>query len=150
MSSRSDIFLVDQEFNCGEQFMMYMKARISFDQDSADKILKETNPRKQKALGRQVKNFRANLWTINNRDIMYIGLLAKYEQNLAIKHDLLSMAGKIIAEASPHDSVWGIGLAEDHPDATDPNKWKGENRLGQVLMKVLSNLILQEEIKLLK
>lgn len=34
------------------------------------------------------------------------------------------------------DTLRGIGLAADHPDVENPNKWKGLNLLGFVLMEV--------------
>jgi len=54
------------------------------------------------------------------------------------KPDLLKLLYKykdlILVEASPYDPKWGIGLAEDHPDALDPTKWKGLNWLGEAIM----------------
>ena len=56
-------FTVDGiEFNCGEQYMMYQKAVVFLDMETAEKILKEPVPRKQKQLGRAVKNFNPKTW----------------------------------------------------------------------------------------
>ncbi|WP_370469003.1 NADAR domain-containing protein [Amycolatopsis sp. YIM 10] len=43
-------------------------------------------------------------------------------------------------EASPHDDVWGIGLAHDHPDAAEPGCWPGLNLLGFALGEVRARL----------
>lgn len=52
---------------------------------------------------------------------------------------LMATGEKIIAEASPRDAVWGIGMAEDHPNVTDQSVW-GQNLLGKALMKVRAAL----------
>ena len=38
-----------------------------------------------------------------------------------------------IAEASPHDKVWGIGLIASDPRTASPTSWCGLNLLGQAL-----------------
>jgi ribA/ribD-fused uncharacterized protein len=48
---------------------------------------------------------------------------------------------RILVEASPVDKIWGIGLAADHPDAANPERWPGLNLLGIALMQVRSILI---------
>ena len=46
----------------------------------------------------------------------------------------------MLAECSPYDKKWGIGIDIKDPDRTDVSKWKGENILGRVLMKVREEL----------
>ena len=46
-----------------------------------------------------------------------------FSQNPTMKHHLLSTASTILAEASPFDPVWGIGLQEDDPEARNPRRW---------------------------
>ncbi|WP_374729478.1 NADAR domain-containing protein [Caballeronia calidae] len=53
---------------------------------------------------------------------------------------LLATAPTELVEASPHDVIWGAGLGEHHPDITDKSKWRGQNLLGQALMKVRDTL----------
>ena len=60
----------------------------------------------------------------------------KFSQNEKLKQFLLNTKDKILAEASPHDKIWGIGMAEDDKEILNPEKWKGENLLGKALMKV--------------
>lgn len=47
---------------------------------------------------------------------------------------------KILAEASPYDSVWGIGLTADDPRALVQRSWQGLNKLGDALMDVRRQL----------
>ena len=54
---------------------------------------------------------------------------------------LLATGDAIIGEANPRDKYWGIGTSADTADAKNPAKWKGQNQLGKILMK------LREEFK---
>ena len=38
-----------------------------------------------------------------------------------------------LAEASPHDNMWGIGLSACDPRASSPDSWCGQTLLGQAL-----------------
>lgn len=123
------------KFNCSEQYMMYAKAVIFGDEEIAEKVLKEKDPKKQKALGRKVKNFDPGQWMAVCQDVMVPALVSKFEQDPYALEVLLSTGDATIVEASPLDKIWGIGLASDDPRAMDPSKWKGQNLLGIVLMK---------------
>jgi ribA/ribD-fused uncharacterized protein len=124
------------KYNCSEQYMMHMKALVFEDSEVANEILKEKDPRKQKAWGREVRSFEQATWEAVCQEIMVDGLLSKFRQNPYCLKALLNTGDKIIAEASPYDKVWGIGMTEDNPLATQPDKWLGKNLLGIVLMRV--------------
>ena len=49
-------------------------------------------------------------------------------------------------EASPTDRIWGIGLSKDDPRASDRNKWRGTNWLGEILTEVREE-ILKSDLK---
>ena len=123
----------DVEFNCAEQYMMYHKAVLFNDMETAQEILKKSNPRDQKALGRQVKNFNKEKWDQYAKKIVYKGNYLKFSQNPELLNTLLETVGTTLVEASPHDTIWGIGLAEDAPEASKRAKWRGTNWLGEVL-----------------
>jgi ribA/ribD-fused uncharacterized protein len=123
-------------FNCAEQYMMYRKAVLFGDTDSAAQILKSKNPREQKDQGRKVKCFDVDVWNINVKDIVYSGNKAKFSQNEPLLNFLLQTENALIVEASPLDTIWGIGLAEDDPDRFDKNKWRGTNWLGEILTEL--------------
>lgn len=130
-------------FNCSEQYMMYQKAVLFNDTITAKRILNASHPYDQKKLGREVRDYVEEIWAEERVQIMVEGLLCKFSQNEEAKKELLSTGNKIIAESSPIDPIWGIGLSTDNPDAWDTSKWKGRNLLGIVLMKVRD--ILREE-----
>ena len=120
--------------------MMYQKALLFGDTESAQKLLLATNPGEAKAIGRKVKGFDQATWEKHRFDIVVAGNLAKFSALPDLKSYLLQTAPCVLVEASPVDSIWGIGLAEDHPDCPNPNNWKGENLLGFALMEVRDQL----------
>lgn len=131
------------EFTCVEQYMMFMKAKLFEDHETADEIMSITNPRTIKRLGRSVRNFNPKVWDDNKYSIVFEGCLAKFSQNEGLKKRLLATEGTIV-EASPYDVIWGIGLREDDPHALDPSKWRGENLLGEILTDVRTLLFIEE------
>lgn len=122
----------NMEFNCGEQYMMYMKAMTFKDLDSADEIMETPSPAKQKKLGRQVKNYNNETWAKVRYDIVKEGLREKFNQNQELKDYLLKYKDYIIVEASPYDRIWGIGYGEGNA-MKNMDDW-GENLLGKIIM----------------
>ena len=77
-------------------------------------------------------------------DVVVKGNIAKFSQNEKPLDLLLSTDDKILVEASPKDTVWGIGLDESSFEAIQPRKWIGENLLGFALMEVRDILLTNE------
>ena len=97
----------------------------------------ETNDPKQiKALGRKVKNFDGEIWRKLRYSVVLNGNYYKFAQNKNMRDILLATEDKILVEASPLDTIWGIGYAKNSPAATDPKAWRGLNLLGFALMEV--------------
>ena len=129
------------QYATAEQYMMAKKALLFKDYENYVLIMNERDPQKCKALGKQVRNFDASIWDRCKEEIVYNGNYAKFDQNAkARKYYLFNTGNTFLAEASPFDTVWGIGLEADHPDATNPSKWKGQNLLGKILMRVRKDL----------
>jgi ribA/ribD-fused uncharacterized protein len=127
-------------FNCGEQYMMYAKARLFNDTSTAEAILKASHPKEQKKLGRKVQNFNQVIWDQRCINILRAGLFEKFSQNPELQALLLKTAPTTLVEASPYDRIWGVGLRETDPRILDPKNWKGKNLLGQVLMLIREDL----------
>ncbi len=122
-------------FACAEQAMMAMKAIHFHDIGTLAQILECTNPRAVKALGREVKNYNDTEWDRVRFGYVTEINIAKFWQNKVAREELLSTGTQTLVEASPVDCIWGIGMAEDHPDVNDVTKWKGRNLLGHALME---------------
>src|SRR5262249_12551652 len=123
-------------FNTAEQFMMYCKAVLFDDTETAAQILAAETPKEQKALGRVVKGFDEARWLLFREGVVYTGSYAKFTQNPELCDALLATRGTTLVEASPYDKVWGIGLGEDDPRARDRSQWQGLNLLGETLTRV--------------
>jgi ribA/ribD-fused uncharacterized protein len=128
------------EFNTAEQFMMFQKAHIFGDAAIALEIMDTSDPRKQKDLGRKVKNFNVEVWNANAKMVVYRGSMAKYGQNPDLLTELRNTKGTTIVEASPDDTIWGIGLGADDPRAQSRDTWLGTNWLGEILTLVRDDL----------
>ena len=129
-------------YNCSEQYMMAQKALLFNDLATHAAIMTATSPSKQKALGRKVRGFDEKVWAQHRYQIVLKANLAKFRQNPELKKHLLATGNLTIAEASPHDKLWGIGLRASDPRSQNKERWLGQNLLGQVLMEVRQ--ILQE------
>lgn len=128
------------KFNCVEQYMMYQKAMLFGDTETAALIMEARPPREQKALGRKVQNYNEQAWAEARLDIVTTGCTEKFLQNEELLEHLLRTQDKILVEASPYDKVWGIGLGEDNPLALNESTWQGQNLLGIALMQARDNI----------
>jgi ribA/ribD-fused uncharacterized protein len=130
-------FVVDGvQYATAEHYMMAEKARLFGDEGIIPSILQAETPKEAKALGRKISGFDEALWLDHRLAIVTQGNRAKFSQNAALQRFLLATGDRILVEASPVDAIWGIGLAEDDPQATIPSQWKGLNLLGFALMDV--------------
>ena len=127
-------------YKTAEHYMMAEKARLFGDHDTLNRILTKDSPKDAKDLGRQIQHFDAEIWERHKFDIVRKGNYLKFSQNEELKHFLLQTKSKVLVEASPVDAIWGIGLKEDHPNASNPMAWRGENLLGFALMEVRDEL----------
>ena len=127
-------------YSSTEQFMMAQKALLFRDFEVFDKILKTNSPKTIKRLGKQVKNYDDAIWSQVRQPMMHRGIRAKFQQNPDLLQKLIDTDDAILAECSPYDKFWGIGLAVGDPRIQETAKWKGTNLLGNVLMDVRSEL----------
>ncbi|CAC5419606.1 unnamed protein product [Mytilus coruscus] len=123
-------------YRCAEQYMMHQKAVLFGDKEIAKKIMEETKPLKMKRLGRKVRNFDAVKWGDECIEVVKSGNIAKFSQNYLLEQSLFATHPKIMAEASPRDCLWGIGLGASNAKAWNVRSWRGKNLLGYTLMDV--------------
>lgn len=130
-------------FNTAEQYMMWCKADLFDDLEIAGKLLQCSDPRECKALGRAVKNFVPETWDKVKEDVVFLGNLAKFSQNVKLFGELRRTWGCRLVEASPYDKIWGTGLNEvaTREYYEKGMTWPGLNLLGITLEKVRNVLV---------
>ena len=136
-----------QHFSSAEQFMMYHKVMMFRKFDLAEQIMNTSDPAEcKKIAGQKFPEFNPTIWEKTCYTIVKRGVKAKFKQNKDILEKLLGTGNELLAECSPHDKKWGIGIDIDDPDRLVMHKWKGQNLLGRILMEVREEL--REEILL--
>ena len=115
--------------------MMAQKALLFGDKEAYYKIVDAKSPGEAKALGREVKSFDQTTWEERRFGIVVDGSLAKFQQHPDLKAFLLNTKERVLVEASPVDSIWGIGLTAEDERAANPEMWEGLNLLGFALME---------------
>ena len=129
------------KYNCAEQYMMAEKARVFGDEETRKKILEAQEPDIIKQLGREVRNFDAEKWDSVSYDVVVKGNMCKFAQNIALWTFLHETEDIVLVEASPYDTIWGIGMKQAEAETADPRSWKGTNKLGFALMEVRATLL---------
>lgn len=123
-------------FRNSETALVWMKARYFGAEDLARRALFSQTPSTVKTIGRSARlTQHQEEWDKVKGDICYDILLAKFKAP-KMKQLLLETGTRILVEASPSDITWGVGLSQDDPKIDDPANWKGENLLGELLMRV--------------
>ena len=140
------VFTIDEiAFSSVEQYMMYEKAILFRDHQTAEKILGTDNVAEIKALGRMVQHFDEEIWREKREKIVHKGVLQKFLQNPELAEKLLETGEQMIAECAVKDKIWGIGLSMGDEERFCVDKWKGQNLLGQILMQVRAEISVQSQ-----
>lgn len=132
-------------FNCVEQFIMWYKAKKFNNEDIAEEIINTPyNPVRYKQLGRKVKNYDDEIWSSIREQVFKAGLTYKFKQNKAHFDYLMGTKGIILVECNPKDNLWGAGISIEE-SFDNPSIWKGQNKLGFLIMEVRKELAAENE-----
>ncbi len=132
----SDFVIDDFKYFCVEQYMMAQKAKLFRDADNYTAILRADTPAECKELGRKVRPFDSAVWKKARYEIVKTASRAKYEQNPKLRQKLLATGESLLAEASPYDQIWGIGMDAKEATSVSSKQWPGQNLLGKILMEL--------------
>lgn len=94
------------------------------------RILRASDPKEQKAIGRDVQDYVDAVWTAARVPCVVAGTIARMENDPQARDVLLGTGDRLLVEGSPHDRIWGVGLKWDDPAIEDPARWRGLNLLG--------------------
>lgn len=127
-------------FATAEHYMMWRKAVLFDDRATAAAILAAAHPRQARDLGRRARDFDQATWEAQRFDVVVDGSTLKFASDPDLRAFLLATGDRVLVEASPMDRIWGIGLTEDDPRATDPDQWRGLNLLGFALAETRTRM----------
>ncbi|GAA4610333.1 hypothetical protein GCM10023195_42340 [Actinoallomurus liliacearum] len=134
-------FTVDGvRYATAEHYMMAGKARLFGDAEAEERVLADDDPGKAKGAGRRVRGFDEDVWAEHRYRLVVAANEAKFGQRPPLRDFLLATGERVLVEASPYDTVWGIGLSASQPEAVRPSAWRGLNLLGFALMDVRTAL----------
>lgn len=108
-----------------EHYYQAHKFLHSRDQWLMDQIHEVKTPEEAAAIGRNIKYEMRPDWEEAKQDVMWKGVLTKFQTYHDIREILLATGSEMIVENSPRDYYWGCGK-----DGT------GRNELGKILMKI--------------
>ena len=129
------------EYKSAEHAFQAIKAKTFGDDVNFGKILKAKSAQSAKSFGKKVVGFKEDVWTPEKKEeIMKQIVRAKFTQNLEVRKKLLDSGDKVLANADARDKFWGVGTSATTAIAKDPSKWKGENKLGKMLMELRTEL----------
>ena len=111
-------------YKTAEHWMMAHKARLFNDELTFEKIIRAEKPGEVKEFGRQINGFDQDVWDRHKYEIVREGNFHKFTQHKELKDILLQTNGRVLVEASPVDTIWGIGLAEDSPLIENPKNYE--------------------------
>lgn len=124
----------DKRYPTVEHYFQAMKAQTFNDKEILQQILETPSAKAVKALGKKVKNFIKEKWDSERLDVMKRGVRAKFVQHPEIQKQLIETGNKQIGDADARDLFWGIGTSENTDKSKYPEKWKGQNQLGKIMM----------------
>lgn len=134
-----------EKFPTVEHYFHGMQAKEFEDTESYNKIIKAKTPKAVKALSTKIKNVLKEIWDTKRDGIMESGIRAKFVQHPELRKQLLETGDTIIGFADPRDTYWGIGTSIESDKSKKPSKWRGQNKLGKMLMELRSRFSEEQE-----
>ena len=117
-----------------EHYYQAMKAKTFEDKEMEDKIQATPSAKAVKTLGKKVKNFAEEVWNDKRQEVMLRGIKAKFAQHPELQTKLKETGSRPIGYANPRNTFWGIGTSMGLEKAQDFEKWRGQNKLGKILI----------------
>ena len=139
---------VSSRQDCSEQFIQACKASFSGDTEVLEQIMQASTPLECKNLGKTVKDCDLKKWNQEASELCYPGLLEKFKQNPGLSAFLKNTETKTILECC-YDDVWGNGIPFTNPKCIDPESYKQQGILGEMLEKIRSEVINIENTSIL-
>ena len=135
-------FKVDKkEYICIEQYAMEQKCLIFRDVEAADHVMNETNPKKMRVIGEDIRSYDHREWTKRMYDVVETAVYAKFSDVSARgASEYLLGTGELTLGEATRNRTWGTGIHVSEPLALNPDSWQGRNYMGVILMDVRQKL----------
>jgi len=126
--------------------VMEQKTLYFGETELANRIMQMDDPGAMQQAGRLIQNFDQERWDKVAYDIVHMGNLHKFLQNVTLLGALKDTEGTTLVRASPFDRVWGIGSYSTDPAAQRRETWRGSNLLGEILTDIRGELMSDENV----
>ena len=133
-----DIVWKDNNVNTSEKAYGVESAHENNRNDLANEIMRAQTGYDVKQLTKKI--YKSPSWKEKKVSVMTDIVREKVRQVQEVKDTLLHSGDRIIVEAVPGDYFWSCGLDKESAAATDPDHYPGNNVLGQIFMKIRSEL----------
>jgi len=144
--NRSDIFsnfyetqfvLDGETYDSTEQYLFSEKALFLGDKESAEKIMNCKQAKYCKEIGKSVQwKGDVESWREFAKEKLRKANIEKYAQNERLRKVLFESYPKILVEANPYDTYWGVGLKRNDKSIQNPSAWEGKNTMGYLLTDI--------------
>ena len=86
------------------------------------------------------------VWDAKRDEVMRTGVRAKFVQHPELRKQLLETGDRMIGEADARDLYWGIGTSVTSEKSKHPEKWRGQNKMGKLLMELRDEFKSQQHV----
>ena len=127
------------EYASAEHIYQAEKAEQNNRPEVAAEIQASETALEAKQLGKQV--YAQKNWDVEHENLMYKILESKLNQLKSVRELLVSSKDNLIVESVPNEYHWSNGLSKFATVNTNPEKWPGQNVLGNMWMSIRKDLV---------
>ena len=136
----------DVDFRSSEQAYQWSACVEALREDLAEEVMQAITPLEAKRIASIIKTPDSNWYDIKY-GVMEKILQTKLKSSKAFRDELLATGNKILIEAR-HDVWWGSGMSFKMSTTTKPEYHPGQSWLGEILMKIRSQIQSENELEL--
>ena len=128
-----------ETFDSVDQFLQIRKALHCGKPEEAGRMRDARGPRESKRIGDSLKPVDLDRWHQDAIVAIKEACKAKFTQDLMCRDFLLSTGRKKLCECS-YRKFWATGFPINDKRNCEPDLWTGQNKYGQILMEIRSEL----------
>ena len=129
---------VHGEFATSEHYYQWRACTEHLRADLAAKVLLAKTPKEAKKIASEVK-VPGSWWEEAKYSVMKDVLIDKIASSKSFRDEILNSGNNILVEALA-DPYWGCGFPHHIAIKTNPNHFKGSNKLGELLMELRAEM----------